>query len=165
MLESLRRVGQDVGRGMTRAWGQLAEGWRELWSRSGGALTRFNDERGEDDMAAWEAVPRWAVLAGEVYENEREVVVRLEAPGLERDDFQLSVVGNALIVRGEKQHEREANTAHYYLRERAYGRFERVLPLPDEVDADKARAIYKNGVLTVRLPKRHSSSTRRIAVH
>ncbi len=165
MLDSLKKVGHDVGRGVTRAWSSLAEGWRELWSRSGGALTRFRGDREEDDFPAWDVIPRWGMLAGDVYENDREIVVRLEAPGLDKDNFELAVEGMTLRISGEKAHEREENAAHYYLRERAYGRFERTLPLPEEVDVNRARANYKNGVLTVRLPKVRAANVRRITVH
>lgn len=105
------------------------------------------------------------MLAGEVYENDREVGVRPEAPGLEKANFHLTVEGALLHISGEKQHEREENSAHYYLRERAYGRFERALPLPEAVDAGKARASYKAGALTVRLPKLRASRARRITIH
>lgn len=167
MLESLKKVGQEVGEGMGRAWSSLAEGWRELWQRSGGALTRFRrDAKDEEEAAAGRALaPRWAMLAGDVYENDREIVVRLEAPGLDKDNFRISVEDTLLRISGEKRYEREEESARHYLRERAYGYFERVLPLPQDVDAAKAKASYNNGVLTVRLPKTRAARASRITIH
>jgi HSP20 family protein len=160
MLDSLRRIGRDVGRGLNRAVESLAEGWRELLTRSGSTLTRFRRDRDEVASAGF---PVWSLLGAEAFESDREIVVRLEVPGLEPKDCDIAVEGNTLYVRGEKRHEREVNDARYYLAECAYGYFERALPLPDNVDADRARASYRNGVLTVRLPKIRPA--RRIPVH
>lgn len=162
MLESLKRMGQDVGRGINRAVESLAEGWRELWSRSGGALTRFR-RRDDEPAVPVGGFPSWGLLGADAFETDREIVVRLEVPGLERDDFEIAVQGGTLYIRGEKRHEREVNESRYYLAECAYGYFERALPLPDNVDADRARASYRNGVLTVRLPK--TRPAQRITVH
>ena len=163
MLHSLNKVGQDMGQGVSRAWNRFADGWRELWSRAGGALTRFrrNDDEAQERVAA----PRRGLLAGEAWDNDAEIVVRLEVPGLERGDIQVAVLGDWLRVSGEKRHDRAERWGHYYLRERAYGRFERVIPLPEDVDAGRARATCRNGVLTVRLPKAGRARARRVTVH
>lgn len=162
MLDSLRRMGRDVGRGLNRAVESLAEGWRELWTRSGSALTRFRREKDEPAAPA-AGFPVWGLLGAEALENDREIVVRLEVPGLDPKGCDIVVEGGTLYVRGEKRHEREVNDARYYLTECAYGYFERALPLPDNVDAEGAKANYRNGVLTVRLPKVRPA--RRITVH
>jgi HSP20 family protein len=99
----------------------------------------------------------WGVLAAEVYDNDDSIAVRLEVPGMNREDFELQVLENILVVRGEKQARRERTEGQYRISECAYGRFERAIPLPAAVDAGKASASYRRGVLHVELP--------RLAVH
>ena len=81
------------------------------------------------------------------------MVVRLEAPGLDADEIDLQVRDKFLVVRGEKRQQRERAEGNYQILECAYGSFERSIPLPTEVDASKAKADYKRGVLQVELPK------------
>lgn len=165
MLNSLRRVGTELAEGLGRAWENLAEGWRELVSRASGALTHFSRGRdagsGQPPAASY---PSWGLLAGEVIETGKDLVVRLEIPGIEKQDCEISVEGNSLVVRGEKRAQWEEQGEHYYVLERAYGSFQRVIPLPRTVDRDAASAQYENGVLTVRLPKSGGVDAHRIPV-
>lgn len=163
MLESLKRVGQGLGAGVQRALSNLAEGWRELRSRSGRALTPFHVRQEEADLVAVDRFPRWGLLSSEIYENAHEVVVRVEVPGLDGKDIEVTAEDGMLYIRGEKHRSREEDTGRYYLAECAYGWFERALPLPYDVDTSRATARYRNGVLTVRLPK--TNPARRITVH
>jgi HSP20 family protein len=144
--------------GLSRAWDSLQEGWNYLRDRASHALTRFNPVRhGSQIETADEQVvrhaSRWGLLPAEVIEHANEIVVRLEMPGMERDDFDISIVENMLIVRGEKRVQREQAGGRYYVLECAYGGFERAIPLPTAVDEPRVRASYKNGVLRVTLPK------------
>lgn len=166
MLESLKKVGKDVGKELNRAWESLAEGWREVLSRGGNALTHFGRGKEEDEAegAALAKFPRWGLLAGEVVETGKDIVVRIEVPGMEKEDCEISIVGNTLYLRGEKRIERESDEGTWHVMERAYGSFERAVPLPGNVDGDAAEATYKNGVLTVKLPKMEGSSAKRIPV-
>ena len=106
----------------------------------------------------------WGVLACEVFNNDDRIVVRLEAPGMEKKDFDLQVVNDHLVVRGEKQMERERTAGGYHISECAYGSFERAIPLPDTVDTDKASARYKRGILRVELPKSRPRRRHRITL-
>lgn len=166
MLEQIKRVGKEIGETLGRAWENLAEGWRELLSRCGNALTPFSrsKESGTDEDLPV-AYPRWGLLAGEVIERDQEIVVRIELPGLDKEDCTVQVEGNTLVVSGEKRFDRDTVGAHYHIMERAYGRFERSIPLPRNVDVEGAQASFKNGVLTVRLPKTGSALSKRIAIH
>ena len=95
----------------------------------------------------------------DVEETDDEVRVTAELPGLDHKDFELSLAGDdTLVLQGEKRAEREDKTHGWH--ERTYGRFERVLSLPAEVDGDKVSAQFKNGVLTVRLPKSQTARQR-----
>jgi len=157
---------QQLREGLNEAWDTLMDGWQRLYRHAAGAITRFtpgsktgheaNAQEGRE-IAARSA--GWGVLAAEVFDDDDRVVVRLEAPGLERGDFDVEVTDDYLVIRGEKQIERERTEGRYHVAECAYGRFERAVPLPDEVESGKARATYKSGVLRVELPK--SASRRR----
>jgi HSP20 family protein len=87
----------------------------------------------------------------EVSATENEVRVTAEVPGLDEKDIELLVDGDVLTIRGEKRSETSDKERHFS--ERYYGRFERSLALPFEVEGDNAKAAFKNGVLTVTLPK------------
>lgn len=167
MLDSLKEAGKNIGRELGRAWENLSEGWRELLSRSNDALTHFShSNKNEPPSKGGELAPfpRWSLLAGEVEETDKEIVVRVEAPGMEKEDCRIAIEGNMLHLSGEKRFERETHDSTYHVMERAYGAFQRTIPLPRGVDADKAEASYKNGVLTVRLPKVASEKGRTIPV-
>lgn len=164
MLDSLKKVGKEVGKELNRAWDNLSEGWREMLSRSGDALTHFTKRKEAEGSTPPARFPSWSILAGEMEETEKAILVRLEVPGLERDDLDLMIEGNTLRVSGEKRYVREDEGGSYHIMERAYGSFQRVIQLPQEVDAVQAEASLNNGVLTVRLPKTGAPSGRRIKV-
>jgi len=89
----------------------------------------------------------------DVKETEQEVQVIAELPGLEKGDIEIWVESNHLMFSGEKKSEREKESGSYYSRERFYGSFTRMIPLPCEVNFDKVEATFKNGILTVTMPK------------
>ena len=99
-------------------------------------------------------------------ETESEVRVDADLPGLGEKDFEVVLEGDLLTLKGEKRAEHEASRGETrHVVERAYGRFERAIKLPCEVDAERVTANYKNGVLRVTLPKVEAASTvRRIEV-
>ena len=162
MLDSLKQAGKNIGRELGRTWENLSEGWRELLSSSGDALTPFT--RDKDQTHPGSAFPRWSLLAGEVEETEQLIVVRVEAPGMEKDDFRITIEGNQLCLSGGKNFERESSGSTYHIMERAYGAFKRTVPLPANVDMDKAEANYKNGVLCIRLPKLAGTNLKTVSV-
>ncbi len=157
---------EQIKGGATQLFETLGEGWSKLLAKSGQALTRFTrkDAAEAENSGLPEEAETWAVLAGEVAETDTHLIVRLEAPGMEKDDFEIRVEHGMLIITGEKRFERERREASYHLFEAAYGSFERVLPLPREVDAERAEALYRRGVLTVRLPKTEPRNVRKIKV-
>lgn len=157
---------EPLRRGVDEVRDTLEEGWDWLRDRSASALTRFRRTRGDDDTAvlATHRGDSWGLLASDIVENDEDVVVRVEAPGLEEKDFSISVEAEQVVVRGEKLFEHEDRQAHYHLFESAYGVFERRFALPCAVDADRAEAKYRNGVLNIRLPRSEKSPRRRIRV-
>ena len=166
MLNSLKQTSQTIGREINRAWETLSEGWRELLSRSGNALTHFKRGKDDDQKSSGELAtfPSWSLLAGELEDTDANILVRVELPGMDKDDCQIRIEGNVLYLSGEKRFERETNDSTYHVMERAYGAFRRAIPLPRNVNIDKAEASFKNGVLTVRLPKEGSNGGKSIAV-
>jgi len=165
MLDTLKQAGKNIGREISRTWENLSEGWHELFSRNSNALTHFsrNDKNeAPPESGALAAFPHWSMLAGEVEETDKEIVVRVEAPGMEKEDCRITIEGNMLHLSGEKRLARETHGSTYHIMERAYGAFQRTIPLPRNVDVDKAEASYKNGVLSIRLPKRAGVSTRAV---
>jgi HSP20 family protein len=93
------------------------------------------------------------VPAVDLYQNANEVVVKASLPGLKAEDVQISVTADVLTLRGEFKEETEQNEKTYHLRENRYGAFERQVMLPIDVQTDKAKADFENGVLTIVLPK------------
>jgi len=167
MLESLKKVGKEIGRELNRTWENLSDGWRELLSRSSNALTHFTKKQ-EDSIESSTSLarfPSWSLLAGEVVETDQSIIVRLEVPGMEKEDCNITIEGNMLYLSGEKRFERESEEGQYHVMERAYGSFQRAIPLAQNVDSEKAEASYKNGVLTVRLPKAGSATSKSIVIH
>lgn len=181
-MSTLQQIGHDI----TRAWDHVRDGWERLYDQAAGAVTRFTHPRARPTREhagrsldlwggfpapawrapAWGTLPGggWGVLAAEVSDHDDKIVVRLEAPGMAKDDFELQVMDGYLVVRGEKRVEREESKGHYHVTECAYGHFERAIPLPDEVESDKAKASYKQGVLRVELPKDKASRREPIKV-
>lgn len=166
MLNSLKTTGKNMGHEISRAWEGLTEGWHELLSRSSHALTHFTHNRDEEKavVSSRTLFPRWSLLAGELEETSTDVLVRVELPGMDKDDCQVTIEGNVLYLSGEKHFERETDDSIYHVMERAYGAFQRSIPLPRHVNVEKAEASFKNGVLTVRLPKLGGDKAKSISV-
>jgi HSP20 family protein len=154
----------ELRHGVEEMWGSLTHGWQRLRERAAGAFTRFRPGRRSPARGPEETLPSvgWALLAGDVYEDARKIVVRLEIPGMEKTDFEIDVHDDLLWVRGEKRLERESTEGAYRVLQCAYGSFERSIPLPTGVIVDQAAASYRNGVLRIELPK--SESTRPKAI-
>jgi len=161
---------QQVREGLSQAWGRVMEGWEQLSRKASGAMTRFTGGRGEKgSVEARELAERstgWGLLAAEVFDDDDRVVVRVEAPGLSKDDIRLEVQDDFLVISGEKHMARERTEGRWQVAECAYGSFQRVVPLPDTVDTSKADASYRNGVLRVELPKAAERRRKvKVAVH
>jgi HSP20 family protein len=103
--------------------------------------------------------------SADVRETDRELIVTVEVPGLDRDDLDLSITPQGLTIRGEKREEAETRRKGYEFVERRYGSFVRTVPLPPGLDLDRAEARVKRGVLTVKIPKTAAySAMRRIPI-
>ncbi len=110
------------------------------------------------------AEPRTWVPLVDMYETKDDVVVALEMPGVREKEISVTITGDLLTVRGERNWDREAKDESYHRVERAYGKFERTVPLPMPVQADKVKATYRDGVLQVTLPKAEEVKPKEIKV-
>jgi HSP20 family protein len=113
--------------------------------------------------SAWEEDELF-VPAVDVAESNGEVTVKMEVPGVEKDQLHITVADDQLTVRGETRQESEQKRKHYYRQEIRHGAFQRSVALPVEVDAAKARAELKNGVLQITLPKSKQPKAKEIEV-
>ena len=105
----------------------------------------------------------WAP-AVDMYETKDELVITAELPGLTEKDIHLSITGDMLTIRGERRWDQEVKQENYYRGERWFGKFERALPLPIPVQAEKVKASYRDGVLTVTLPKAEEIKPKEIKI-
>ena len=105
----------------------------------------------------------WAP-AVDMYETKDELVMSAELPGLNEKDIHLSITGDLLTVRGERHWSQDVKQESVYRGERWYGKFERSLPLPFPVQADKVKASYRDGVLTIKLPKAEEIKPKEIKI-
>ena len=88
----------------------------------------------------------------DVRENEKEITVKAELPGVNEKDVEVTVTNDSVTIRGEKKEEREDKDKNYYCMERMYGSFHRVIPLAAEIESSKAEARFKNGVMEIKIP-------------
>ena len=118
-----------------------------------GRLSNFQDEL---DRLFESPLTGWAP-ALDVHEDKDDYVIRAELPGLKREDIDVSLQDGALVISGERKAEKVEEGVEVHRQERFYGKFQRALSLPEPVAADKVKADYKDGVLTVTLPKSRGS--------
>ncbi len=100
----------------------------------------------------------------DIYENKDHIVLEAELPGMNREDFEVTVENNVLTLRGERRFEKKDDSDNYHRVERAYGAFTRSFTLPQTVAGEGAVAEYKNGVLRITLQKREEVKARRIEI-
>jgi len=101
----------------------------------------------------------------DISETDKELHITAELPGLKEEDIDVEFAGDYVKIRGEKKDERDEKEHNFHRVERSFGMFERVVPISAQVDREKAQATYKNGVLTITLPKTESApSTQKITV-
>jgi HSP20 family protein len=106
----------------------------------------------------------WSMPAVDMYQTDNEVVVKAAIPGVKTDEVQINVTGEVLTIKGEIKEKEEVKEKAYHLREQRWGMFERTLALPTDVIADKAKAEFENGILTITLPKAEEVRPKTISI-
>lgn len=119
------------------------------------------------DGLGWGPFGTQAVLstlhpALDLVDEEDKFIVRAELPGISKDDIDIGIRGSVLTIKAEKKV--EESKGNYYVCERSFGTLHRTIELPQDVEADKATAIFENGVLELRLPKAEESKTKHVRV-
>lgn len=109
------------------------------------------------------ALTAWAP-AVDIYETENDLVIKADLPAVEEKDLDVRVENNMLTIRGERKFEQKVNDDNYLRVERTYGSFSRSFSLPNTVNTEAIKAEYKNGVLSIELPKRAESKPKQVKV-
>ena len=133
-------------------------------------LGRLTDLRDEIDRLFEAPLARTSEFLGwtpafDVYEDKDNFTVKAELPGMKREDINVSLHDGNLIVSGERQAETHSEGTEVYRAERFFGKFQRAVSLPATVAADKVKAAYKDGVLTITLPKAEEAKPKQIEVN
>lgn len=103
--------------------------------------------------------------AVDVFDSKDNIMVRADIPGMNKDEIDVSVHGDTLVMKGEKKQEKETRDKDFVRIERFHGSFNRAIRLPSDVDATKVNATYKNGVLELVLPKKEESKPKQIKIN
>lgn len=125
------------------------------------AMNRLFDE---SLFRPWGVAYDFGNLAVDVYDNKDTVVIKASVPGMKSEDIDISISGDTVTISGEVKQEEKLEKENYYRRERRYGSFSRAVALPVAVQADKAEAVFENGVLTLTLPKAEEAKPKTIKV-
>jgi len=119
----------------------------------------FADGSGKEQLAAGTFVP-----AVDVYEDEHNLVLKLEVPGVNEEDLNVSLENNTLTVQGERKFEKEEKEENFHRIERRYGSFTRTFKLPNTADTEKVEAGYEKGILKITVAKRAEAKPKQIKV-
>ena len=120
--------------------------------------TSFPGRSSESDLTTW-------APAVDIQETENELVLKADLPGIEEKDIDVRIENNTLTIRGERKFEKQVNEDNYLRVERSYGSFSRSFSLPNTINTEAIHAEYKNGVLTVQMPKRAESKPKQVKVN
>lgn len=103
-------------------------------------------------------------LTVDVYQTENEIVIKSAIAGVTADDIDVSITNEMVTIKGHRKHDEKVRTDDYYYQELYWGSFSRSIILPEEIDAEDAKASMKNGVLTLRLPKLAKSKIKKVRI-
>ena len=106
----------------------------------------------------------WSVPAVDMYQTDNEIVVKAALPGIKAEEVQINITGDVLTLKGEVKQSEEVKEKAYHIHEQRWGAFERTLILPANVVADKAKADFENGILSITLPKAEEAKPKTITI-
>lgn len=144
-FETMRRMSEQMDR-MLSSFG-LGRGW--LAPTFGSGL--FGDYGGLSETGDRGSLTNWSPDV-EVFRRADELVVRADVPGLDREDLHVEMRGDSIVIDGERREQKEDERGGYHYSERRYGHFHREIPLPEGINAEQAKASFKDGVLEVTMP-------------
>ena len=134
----------------------------EMQSRLSNILSRrsqSHDNEGKESIT----VPEWAPVVN-ITEDEKEYLISAELPEIKKEEIKITVENGVLILAGERKRAKEEKSKKYHRVERAYGSFVRTFALPDNADADKVNAEFKDGVLNVHIGKTEAARPKMVAI-
>lgn len=145
----MRRFGEE----MDRLFEDFGFGGSLMTPSFGRGSLSPNFEREFDQLSGWSPQT-------EVFERGNELVVRADLPGMTKDDINVELEDDRIVIRGERRDERTEDEQGFYHTERSYGSFFRSIPLPQGVDGEQAKADFRNGVLEITMPKPEQTKRR-----
>ena len=116
---------------------------------------RMNDDTG---MGMWNPVV-------DLYEKDDHFVIKAELPGVNKNDIAIDLKDRVLTLSGDRSYENEVKEENYFRRERSYGKFQRVFTLPADVDSDKIKAEFNDGLLQIEVPKPEEQKAKKVTIH
>ena len=139
--------------------------WREMPAVPG-RLNRFFDDpffrlgrlADDSEMGMWNP-------AVDLYEKDDHFMIKAELPGVDKNDIKIDLKDRRLTLSGERSYDNEVKEENYYRRERSYGKFQRAFTLPEDVDSEKIKAEYKDGVLQIEVPKPEEKKAKKVTIH
>ena len=139
--------------------------WREMNTMQSRVNQLFADpffqrSRSDDDLS----LGTWHPVV-DMYDEDDKIVIKAELPGMDKKDIAVDVKDRVLTLSGERNYDNEVKEENYYRRERAYGKFQRVFSLPSDVDSDKIKADFRDGLLKIEVPKPEKQKPKEITVH
>lgn len=139
--------------------------FREMWSLRE-TMNRLFDESFLRSSSAprWQAEEGHLPVTADLVETDDSLILKADLPGLKPEDVDISVSDGVLTVKGEYKTEKEEEEGNVHFRERRYGRFQRAIRLPGNVDTDAAEAKFEDGVLKISLPKTEEAKPKQIEV-
>jgi HSP20 family protein len=120
----------------------------------------FRPRRSDDDLS----LGTWHPVV-DMYDEDDRVVIKAELPGVDKKDIAVDVKDRVLTLSGERAYDHEVKEENYYRRERAYGKFQRTFSLPADVDSDKIKADFADGLLKIEVPKPEKQKPKNITIH
>jgi len=140
----------------------------EIWKNRGSVLAPSLDDFVERFFYGWPSFEKesdytWSPRV-DIHETDKEIHLDVELPGLDKKDIKVEVRNNTLTISGERKSEHKTEESQCCRIERHYGKFERTFGLPDTVTSDKVAAEYKNGVLTLTLPKIEKAAPKQVQI-
>ena len=139
--------------------------WREmpaLYNRINGM---FDDPFFSlDRLADQENLGMWNP-AVDLYEKDDHFIIKAELPGINKDDIKVDLKDRVLTLSGERSFDNEVKEENYYRKERSYGKFQRAFTLPADVDSEKIKAEFKDGVLQIEVPKPQDKKAKQVTIH
>ena len=128
------------------------------------AMDHLFDEAFTRPWGARDGMHGVSVPAIDMYQTENDVVIKAAVPGMKAEDVQINVTGDMLTLKGEVREKNEVKEKAYHIREQRWGSFERSIALPTLITADKAKAEFDDGILTITLPKAEEVKPKTISV-